>query len=531
MKKPTLLLALFISLFSYAQNEVTVDLSSPKATVYTHMYFLESDNYEPKKAAQTIQGFEGNEAIQQAIKLKRILDGKGLKVDFTKIPSNPNYIDSTSVSKTNIYTLFPYQMPEVTVEKVGNQWYYSLETCQAIDDLYAAEFLWHTEKLQELIPTIGHYRVFHIELWQYAGLIALIIINIILFYIIKFIVFFTLKKLELWIVHRSNESINKALEKLARPIVLLILMWFSKLMLPSLFIEVDVNRYLFLGLNIMEAVFWIYVFLKLVSVAMSIYASYADATENKLDDQLVPILNNFLTGIVVFIGLLKLLTLFGIEPGAVIAGASIGGLAVALASQDTVKNLIGTLMIFLDKPFQIGDFINAGEVSGTVEAVGFRSTRVRAADTSLFQIPNSKLSEMVVKNMGLRTYRRYTTELGVRYDTPPELIEAFVTGIRKIIELQEATRDDAFNVEFSGFGASSLNIMVNVYFNVDSWNIEQSAKHELHMKILKLATALGVEFAFPSTTMYVEDFPEKTAKIYNYNTEESEIRKIIDEIK
>jgi MscS family membrane protein len=185
-------------------------------------------------------------------------------------------------------------------------------------------------------------------------------------------------------------------------------------------------------------------------------------------------------------------------------------------------------MIFLDKPFRIGDWIEAGEVVGTVETVGFRSTTVRAADTSVYQIPNSTLSEMVVNNKGLRAFRRYTTHLGVRYDTPPELIEAFITGVRKIIELHPATRDDAFNVEFSGFGDSALLILVNVYFTALDWNEEQASKHSIHMAILKLAAELGVEFAFPSTTVMIEQFPEKKGLDVQYNIDDKKIQQIID---
>ena len=319
------------------------------------------------------------------------------------------------------------------------------------------------------------------------------------------------------------------MKKLARPIVLLILIWFVKTLLPSLLLDLDVNTILFLALNIMVTVFWIYVFLKLVQVVMSIYAEFAESTHGKLDDQLVPILNNFLTGLVVFLGLLKLLTLFGIEPVTVIAGASIGGIAVALASQDTVKNLIGTIMIFLDKPFHIGDWIEAGIVKGTVETVGFRSTTVRAADTSVYQIPNSTLSEMVVNNKGLRAFRRYTTQLGVRYDTPPELLEGFIVGVRKIIELHPATRDEVFNVEFAGFGDSALLILLNVYFTALDWNEEQASKHSIHMAILKLAAELGVQFAFPSTTVMIEQFPEKKGLDVKYNNDSKRIQQIIED--
>ena len=289
-----------------------------------------------------------------------------------------------------------------------------------------------------------------------------------MFYVLRKVVYFILNKIQHLIINISNDEIKSSLKKLTRPVVLLSLMAFVKNTLPSLVLHIDVYNFLFLTINIMVIVFWIYVFLKLVLVIMSIYAKFAESTVSKLDDQLVPVLKNFLMGIVIFGGLLKLLTLFGVDPVTVIAGASIGGIALALASQDTVKNFIGTIMIFVDKPFHIGDWIEAGTVIGTVETVGFRSTTVRAADTTIFQIPNSQLSEMVVNNKGLRSFRRYTTNLGIRYDTPPELIEAFVLGIRRIIELEPSTRTEEFNVEFAGFAESSLSILLNVYFvNLD----------------------------------------------------------------
>lgn len=530
MKKISLFF-LLISSIVFSQNKVKVDLSSPNSTIYTHLFFLQPNSYEPEKSAQTIYGFEGEEAEEIAVKLKKILDGKGLKVDFSKVPKDRLYSDTTDYKVGNKYVLFPYRMPEIYVERVGGNWYYSSETTSQVNELYKKIYPWYTEKLQQIIPDFGHKKIFKIELWQYLGFLILFLICAGLFYILKKIVYYILLKIQYWIIHKSNDKIKLALKKLTRPIVFLLLIWVVKRELPSLLLPLDLNTILFLGLNIMVTIFWIYVFLKLVKVVTDIYADYAESTYGKLDDQLVPILYNFLKGVVIFIGFLKLLTLFGIEPVTVIAGASIGGIAVALASQDTVKNLIGTIMIFIDKPFHIGDWIEAGEVVGTVETVGFRSTTVRAADTSIYQIPNSTLSEMVVNNKGLRAFRRYTTNLGLRYDTPPELINAFVIGVRKIIEIHPDTRDDAFNVEFSGFGDSSLLILVNVYFVALDWNLEQSSKHSLHIKILELAKELGVDFAFPSTTVMIEQFPEKKGHGIDYNIEKKRTQKIIDSIK
>ena len=528
--KKIILFFLLISSTIIAQNKVKIDLSNPNSAIYTHLYFLQADSYEPEKAAATIYGFEGIEAQEIAIKLKKILDGKGLKVDFSKVPKDEMFSDTTGYKIGNRYVLFPYRMPEIYVERIGNKWYYSSETTGKINEIYKSVFPWYTEKLQQIIPEFGHKKFLKIELWQFMGLLIIFGLCLVLFYVLRKIIFFALRKIQYWIIRRSNEKINGALKKLTRPIVLLLLIWFAKSLLPSLLLDLDVNTILFLALNIMVTVFWIYVFLKLVQVVMSIYAEFAESTRSKLDDQLVPILNNFLTGLVVFLGFLKLLTLFGIEPVTVIAGASIGGIAVALASQDTVKNLIGTIMIFLDKPFHIGDWIEAGEVVGTVETVGFRSTTVRAADTSVYQIPNSTLSEMVVNNKGLRAFRRYTTQLGVRYDTPPELLEGFIVGVRKIIELHPSTRDEVYNVEFTGFGDSTLLIMVNLYFTALDWNEEQASKHSIHMAILKLAAELGVEFAFPSTTIMIEQFPEKKGLDVPYNIDRKRIQQIIADI-
>ena len=232
---------------------------------------------------------------------------------------------------------------------------------------------------------------------------------------------------------------------------------------------------------------------------------------------------------------MHVLTLFGVDPVTVLAGASIGGIAVAFAAQDSVKNLIGTIVIFLDNPFHIGDWIEIGGAIGTVEKVGLRSTQIRGMDTSIYQVPNSVISESTINNKGLRIYRRYTTELGIRYDTPPQLIEAFVKGVRELIIEHPDTRSESYNVEFNAFADSSLSILLNVYFKQLDWGVEQSSKHRLHMGIVRLAAALKVQFAFPSTTLMIEEFPEKKSINMGYNVDpnviEGKIKEVVDGFK
>lgn len=526
--KKFLFLLFIVPLFSLAQEDVKVDLSNPNATIYTHIYFLQEDSYFPKKSAKSIYGKRESEAVDIAIKIKRVLDGKGLKIDFKKIPIDSVYQDTIGYSILNKYVLFPELMPLISVEKKGNSWYYSDETVNNINVLYEEVFPWYIDKLHDLVPGAGHKKLFSIEIWQYIGFILLLIIAFLVYSVSKRLSFFVLKRILFRYTKNRDNQVNISLKKLAHPISLLIALWIIDTAFPSLQFGLEINKWVFLGVNIAATIFWIYVFLKLAQVFISLYREYAEKTEGKLDDQLIPILSNFSTVIIVIIGAFRLMVLFGANPTAIIAGASIGGLAIAFASQDTVKNLIGTVMIFVDKPFHIGDWIQAGEVVGTVEEVGFRSTRVRAADTTVYQIPNSRLSEMVINNSGIRLYRRYNTQLGIRYDTPPELIEAFVQGVREIIVAHPDTKSDNYIVEFNGFGDSALLIMMNMYLKDLAWTSEQRSRHEIHIAIVKLAKGLGVDFAFPSTTVMIEQFPEKKSHSMSYDATEERINDVIE---
>tara|TARA_R110001632_G_scaffold18712_15_gene57683 strand:+ start:709 stop:2301 length:1593 start_codon:yes stop_codon:yes gene_type:complete len=519
-----------MSCLTYGQQAPEVDLSNPKATVYTHIYFLQSNSYQPENAAKTINGLEGKKAIEAAIKIKRILDGKGLKIDFNRIPSDSAFKDTLGYDVQSKYILFPERMPLISVEKKGSNWYYSSETIQSIDVLYAEIFPWYIEKIQEIIPGAGHKTFFSIEIWQYVTFLLLLILSGLVFIISKKIIFFLFRRILFKYTQNKLGEINVALKKLAHPISLLIALELISKVLPSLQFGLEFNKLLFIGLNVVTIIFWIYVFLKIAEVLVSFYHRYTEKTEGKLDDQLLPIVRNFLTIVIVVVGVFRMLVQFGVDTTTILAGASIGGLAIAFASQDTVKNLIGTVMIFVDKPFHIGDWIAAGEVVGSVEEVGFRSTRIRAADTTVFQIPNSKLSELVINNSGLRLYRRYNTTLGIRYDTPPELIEAFVKGVREIIIAHPDTKSDAYNVEFNGFGDSALLILVNMYLKDLAWGSEQKSRHQIHMAIVRLAKELGVDFAFPSTTVMIEQFPEKKSLEPVYNNDEKRINEAVEKI-
>ena len=530
------ILFLFISLFAQSQNKGKVDLSNPKATLYTHIYFLMPENYDVDKSAATIKGLSNEEATVAAKKIKEIFDGNGLIIDFTKVPVDPNYKDSLNIGTNTLeyakhrYAPFPIRLPEVYIEKSGQNWYYSEETINNLNRIYKKTFPLEFSWFNERFPNFFNASVKGIPIWKPVSALIILAICVILFFILEPVMFFALRMFQRMFFRKiSDPNTMTILHELANPLVFIIIIRFAKTILPSLQM-VELNALLITGLKIAETVFWIVMVLKLLKVVLNFYDSYKPEEKTKLDKQLAPILSKVLQGVVVLIGFLHILTVFGVDPVTVLTGASIGGIAVAFAAQDSVKNLIGTMVIFLDKPFQLDDWIEFGGVEGSVERVGFRSTIIRAADTTLFQVPNSKISEADINNKGLRVFRRYTTELGIRYDTPPELIEAFVQGIKELIALHPSTKSQSYNVDFISFGASSLNIMVNVYFKGLDWGQEQESKHILHLGIVKLAASLGVEFAFPSTTMMIEQFPGQSSLAPKYVTDQAEINKRIKQV-
>ena len=257
----------------------------------------------------------------------------------------------------------------------------------------------------------------------------------------------------------------------------------------------------------MVPIFSVVIFYNLVDLIAAYFARKAEKTETTMDDQLVPLLRKLAKGLVVILGVLLVLDNFNFNISAMLAGISIGGIAIALAAQDTVKNFFGSIMIFIDRPFQVGDWIIANGHEGVVEEVGVRSTRIRSFANSVIYIPNGTLADSAINNYGLRTFRRFNTKIGLTYDTPPEKIEAFVMGLREIVRNHPTTRKDYYEVNFMEMGDSSLNVLLYTFFVVDTWSDELRGKQNLLLAIMRLAATLGVSFAFPTQTLHIENLP------------------------
>ncbi|MBE0501777.1 MAG: mechanosensitive ion channel family protein [Desulfuromonadales bacterium] len=232
-------------------------------------------------------------------------------------------------------------------------------------------------------------------------------------------------------------------------------------------------------------------------------AGWAKKTESVLDDQLLPFIRKSLKTFVVMMAIIMIIQNLGYSISGLLASLGIGGLAVALAAKDTLSNIFGSMMIILDRPFKIGDWIKGGEMEGTVEEIGFRSTKIRTFANTLITVPNSIIANLPLDNFSRMPNRRIKLNIGVTYATTPSQMTAAVDKIRTLLATHPAIDQKFFLVNFTDFGASSLDIMVYCFTTTTVWGEYLDARQSLCLQIMECLEELGLEIAFPSRTIYL----------------------------
>ncbi|KAB2951180.1 mechanosensitive ion channel family protein [Heliorestis acidaminivorans] len=247
-----------------------------------------------------------------------------------------------------------------------------------------------------------------------------------------------------------------------------------------------------------------------------IYTGIFRNLERKLDVQFDEILIPFLSKILRFITILFALSIiaqeWGYEVDGLIAGLGLGGLAFALAAQDTLSNIFGGIIIIVDKTFKIGDWIKSSSVEGTVEEITFRSTKVRTFSQALVTVPNSKLVNDAITNWSRMGKRQITFNVGVTYSTTREQMERCVEDIKKMLQEHEEVHPETIFVTFDRFNDSSLDIFLYFFTKTTVWGEFLAVKQDVNLKIMQILEENNVSVAFPTTTVYVENSSEEESK-------------------
>ena len=511
------------------ESDVPVARRSPRATMAT---FLEAMNADPRDMDEAVACLDPTGQDPEAwnvrgktlaTKLKNVIDKIKLVV-FTDIPETPDQPQFVwEARKTG--NIVVGKIAEVGEEfkadwqftpKVG-EWRFTPQTLATLDALYREfedtpiiaelreagreEELTFGLRLQRAMPKWLREEFFHLQGWQWLALAALVPAG----WFIKAVAA-TVATLLLgtWLRRRKididRDKQRAALRSVgAAAAVLFWLLAIQHLDLPSGLFGV-----LFRATQLAFAMAAVWAGYRLVDVIGGYIAGNKDIRLTQFDEVLVPLLSKILRILVVLVVVLYVLHWMGQPLGTVLGALGIGGLALAFAAKDTLGNFFGSITVLFDRPFGIGDWIVIDDIEGTVERVGFRSTRVRTFYNSVVTIPNSRMVNTNVDNYGARRYRRIRVMISITYSTPPDKIDAFCEGIRELVRLHPYTRKDYYHIYFNQFAPSSLDILLYVFLEVPDWGTELRERHRLFVDIIRLANSLGVEFAFPTQTVWLE---------------------------
>ncbi|MFH1586891.1 MAG: mechanosensitive ion channel family protein [Candidatus Diapherotrites archaeon] len=333
---------------------------------------------------------------------------------------------------------------------------------------------------------------------------ALFFITLIAFVIAGKIIYFFIKKLGSKLAKRTkSEFDDMLLEVTEGPFIIFSMV--VGMMIGTNFLTITdegIRSFIFdvIGTILILDIAWYLI--KLVDGIINHFVIPAiSKTKSRLDDQIVPIVSKLSKAAIVAISFIVILSNFGYDVTAMIAGLGIGGLALAFAAQETIADMFGGISIFTSKPFIVGDIVEVSGVTGTVEQVGLRFTRIRDFDGRLNTMPNSKVARDVIKNISSESARRVTMNLGVTYDTDPKKIEQAVKIVREVVNKHPDCKDEPRTV-FNDFKDFSLNLWVTYYITDDERKFY--VMHEINSEIKKKFDGAKINFAFPTQTIHVQ---------------------------
>lgn len=312
-------------------------------------------------------------------------------------------------------------------------------------------------------------------------------------------------KLIIWVSRKTPTefftNVFLAFEKPIRAFFVIIGTYLALLYLPFTLAATEIVE------QIYQSLFFFLIgwgFYNFASENSSIFVGIAKKFELDKDSMLVPFLSKVLKFVVIALTFAVILDVWEYNIGGFIAGLGLGGLAFALAAQDTVANFFGGVVIITEKPFSKGDWISTPSVEGTVQDITFRSTKIRTFADSIVTVPNSKLANEPITNWTQMRKRRVTFNLGIVYSTPRVKVKKIAERIDTLLRKHEEVDQDMIMVRFNEFNQSSLDIFIYFFTKTTQWVKYLEVKEDINLKIMDILEEEGVSVAFPSRSLYFE---------------------------
>lgn len=352
----------------------------------------------------------------------------------------------------------------------------------------------------------GHVRsaleakLFGEPLWKYLASVAFIVIALWGARVLDWLVTHRLKR---WAEKTHTRLDDLIIELLRGPVKVVTFVILLHVGLRLFAWPPWVQDYLSKGLKVLVAWSITYVLVKAVDPILNYWrTSFKPEDEKLLDSHLLPLIRKSIKTLIVILAVLFTSQNLGLNITSLLAGLSVGGLALGLAAQDTVANVLGAIAIFLDKPFRVGDRIQFENVDGVVESIGLRSTRIRNLDGHLVTVPNKTVGNATIVNVSRRPHIRTIMDIGITYDTPPNKVQLALEILEKVFREHPMTSDVI--VSFTQFADSSLNLKVIHWWKGTDYRAYMAGMRELNLQIKERFDAAGLSFAFPTRTLYVK---------------------------
>ena len=367
--------------------------------------------------------------------------------------------------------------------------------------------------LRELMVSINDYSPATAKflMKEYMGVllaqyVASLLILVVTFIVAKYLLRFVLTRMHCFCMKSGNESFTAMfLSKVQIPANMFA--WVIGIYFALVFLITDENTIAFITRGV-GVLFWLSVFwtvMIICDVLFSVAAKRYTAKSAAATVNLLEFLKRVTKCFIIMIALLSILNNCGLNVNTIIASLGIGGMALAFASQDTIANFFGSVSIIIDRPFIVGDWVKTPVCEGHIEAIGFRSTRIRTFSKTLVSIPNSTLAKEAVENFSKMPLRKVEYSIGLTYSTTPEQMDALLHSLRKaIIEIEGVDPRNGVAAEFTSFGGSSLDIVITYFTKQIDLGYYRATIRRVNLEIMRIVAAAGLSFAFPSTSIYIE---------------------------
>ena len=386
--------------------------------------------------------------------------------------------------------IVPVTLVQVTK---GDQkvWHFASEFIHRIPTL--AEKMERSDIEADLPEILVDNQFYGIKLWQWLGMaLALILASLVsrvLALVLLKIINFTSRRFKIFLTDASLKGFIPPLRMLTGLAVF-------KLAIDSVNLHLDVRQTLVYIMTVIFTLTLIFLTMRLTEALMDLMRLSFDRQGRPGSAAMLQPTQRGLKAIIIVVGIIFLLRNFGFDVTAIVAGLGVGGLAIALAGQKTIENLFGGISVILDQPVRVGDSGRFGEIVGTVEDIGLRSTRVRTLDRSIVTIPNAEFSHMKLENFERRDKLRWATNLFLRHDTSPDQMRLVLIRFKELLIGHSMVLNEPARVRFLRFAQLGLEIEIFTYIRTTDWNEYLAVVEDMNLRIMQLLRDCGTGLAF-----------------------------------